>query len=78
MTTKSGKKFVREIRYGKGHPNNPLSDKEIEGKFRRMADPLLGASQVTRIFERLWKLEEIKDLREMVGLFAVPVSKLPK
>ena len=69
LITKSGEKHVREIRYGKGHPKNPMSDQEIEAKFRRLAEPVLGPGQANKILDRLWHLEEVRDLREILNLF---------
>jgi 2-methylcitrate dehydratase len=69
LITKSGEKHVREIRYGKGHPKNPMSDQEIEAKFRRLAEPVLGPGQVNMILNRLWHLEEVRDLQEILNLF---------
>ncbi len=69
VLTKSGKRHVQEIRYAKGHPKNPMTDQEIEAKFRRLAEPVMGARQVNRILDRLWHLEEVHDPREILTLF---------
>ncbi len=71
LITKSGEKHVKEIRYGKGHPKNPMSDQEIEAKFRRLVEPTLGPKRANQILDRLWHLEEVRDLREMLSLFEV-------
>ena len=46
-----------------------MTDQEIEAKFRRLSDPVMGRSQQDRILERLWRFEEVLDLREMLDLF---------
>lgn len=68
VITKSGEKHVREIRYAKGHPKNPMTDQEIETKFRKLAEPVLKPSQIKQILDRLWHLEEVRDLREVWAL----------
>jgi 2-methylcitrate dehydratase len=69
VLTKSGEKHAREIRHGKGHPKNPMTDQEIETKFRKLTEPLLGPAQATKALDRLWHLEEMRDLREIWNLF---------
>src|SRR3990172_4498009 len=54
LTVRSGKKMVKEILYAKGHPKNPMTDKEIEAKFRRLAEPVMGARRIGPALERLW------------------------
>ena len=71
VTTKSGQKHVQEVRYAKGHPKNPMSDQEIETKFRRLAEPVMGQTQVNKALSQLWHLEDMKSLREMLDLFVL-------
>lgn len=68
VITRSGQRLVRETRYAKGHPKNPMSDAEIEDKFRRLAAPLLKPAQINSILERLWYLEEV-NVPEIMSLF---------
>ncbi len=69
VITKSGEKHVREIRYAKGHPKNPMTDQEIEAKFRKLAEPVLKPSRIKQILERLWHFEEATNLRDVLTLF---------
>jgi 2-methylcitrate dehydratase PrpD len=41
----------------KGDPDMPLSDAELEDKFRELASPLLGRQGAQSLLARLWKLE---------------------
>ena len=68
LVTKSGERHVREIQYAKGHPKNPMSDEEINTKFRRLAQPVLKPDRIDQILERLWHLEEVRDIRELLTL----------
>jgi len=72
LTTLSGKKTIKEILYAKGHPKNPMSDKEIEVKFRRLAAPVMNPKHIDRSLETLWHLEEIEDLRQVTHAFVLP------
>jgi 2-methylcitrate dehydratase len=41
----------------RGHPANPMSDAEIAEKFRRLAEPALGAARAAAALEALWHIE---------------------
>ncbi len=66
---RSGEKLVREIWYAKGHPKNPMSDQEIEQKFRRLTGQILKPAQADQILNRLWHLEEVREMCEILDLF---------
>ncbi|MBI3043662.1 MAG: MmgE/PrpD family protein [Betaproteobacteria bacterium] len=69
VTTESGQKHVRDVRYAKGHPRNPMTDQEIEVKFRQLAEPVMGRTQVNNALGCLWHLEDIKRIQELFDLF---------
>lgn len=71
VTTRSGRKHVEEVYYAKGHPKNPMNDQEIEAKFRRLAEPVMGQTRVDRALGALWHLEDMKSVREMFALFVL-------
>lgn len=70
VTLKSGEKKVAETRYFKGHNQRPLSRADVEAKFRQLSVPVLGEAAAGEILARLWKLEEVGDVREVLRLFA--------
>jgi len=59
VLTKAGKRIVKwaDENY-RGSPHNPLSDKEVEGKFRDCAAGLLNEAAIQRLFDRVWTLEK--------------------
>jgi 2-methylcitrate dehydratase len=61
--------MMREVRYAKGHPKNTLTDQEIEIKFRKLTKPVMVPAQVNIALEKLWRLEEINDLSEIISTF---------
>ncbi len=69
LTTRSGETLVRENRYAKGHPKNPMTDQEIEAKFYRLVEPVMGKTRIIPALDRLWHLEEVTDLRELIAMF---------
>lgn len=57
----------------KGHPANPMTDREIEEKFARQAETAgLPSRQVQNILERLWAVDDLGDLSNLFPLLRVP------
>ena len=68
VATKSGARFAATVPYHKGHHKNPLSDSEVEDKFRSLARDLLTPAQTDALLDRLWHLEEVTDIGEVIRL----------
>ena len=68
VVTSNGERRSRRVAYHKGHYKNPLSDSELEDKFRSLAGPVLAKEQVEGLLERLWRLETVEDLGEIFEL----------
>ncbi len=71
VVTRSGKHFVREIKYGRGHWKNPMSDHEIENKFRRLSAPVLTPGRMDSILRRLWDFDQAESIRQTMDLFVL-------
>ncbi|ABW01655.1 MmgE/PrpD family protein [Caldivirga maquilingensis] len=63
---RNGKETEVKIDYPKGHPMNPMSDDEVEGKFRRLTTGLLTVKQQDEVIRVVWGLEDIKDLASLI------------
>ncbi len=63
LVTKDGRRFERwaDENY-RGGPHNPLSDSELEGKFKDCAEGLLDAAACDRLFKQVWALETLPDV----------------
>ncbi|MGH3144746.1 MAG: MmgE/PrpD family protein [Rubrobacter sp.] len=61
---------VREARvmHNRGGPENPLSDEELEAKFRANAERVLSEGQARELGEALGRLERTPRLEEVMGL----------
>ena len=68
VVTSNGERHSRRVAYHKGHYKNPLSDIELEDKFRSLAGPVLAKERVEGLLERLWRLETVEDLGEIFEL----------
>ena len=71
IVSKTGARKVASARYFKGHAKNPLSDGEVEAKFRRLANGLLEPQQTDAILSKLWRCEELADIADVLELFIV-------
>lgn len=58
---------VAEARYFKGHARRPLTDAEVERKFRSLAAKLLTPRQIDAFLAKAWALEELSDIGERAG-----------
>ena len=47
----------------RGSPHNPLSDKEIEMKFRDASEGLLTENQIRNTMEKIWNIEKLEDTK---------------
>jgi 2-methylcitrate dehydratase len=63
--------YTRRVDHPKGHPKNPMTDAEVEEKFRRLAAPLIPEREVKKILEQLWNLEKVKSVADLLALFKV-------
>ena len=62
VKTTDGRRVAAETNYPKGHRRNPLTDGEVEGKFRGLASSALGAQGCDRVLGELWNLEKAATL----------------
>ena len=75
LTLREGKRKTAEARYFKGHAKRPLSDKEIERKFRALAEPLLGRSGADAVLATAWRLDKLADIGELLKLIKITRGK---
>lgn len=64
---KSGEPLVAEVRYPKGHANAPLSDAELEKKFRSMFREYGDEAQCKAVLDQLWKFERAKHMKDVLS-----------
>jgi 2-methylcitrate dehydratase len=68
LVTTSGHAHTAAVEYHKGHWRNPMSESELEEKFRRLAARALAPAQTDRLLEGLWKFEELPEAGASVRL----------
>ncbi len=71
VKTEAGKTYMSQIDLPVGHPGNPMSDRDLEAKFRRLAAGRLSRPRVDRLIEFVWKLDRVKDISTLMPLLRV-------
>jgi 2-methylcitrate dehydratase len=67
----TGKVISKQVNYHKGHPKNPMSDQDVERKFRTLTKRQLSESQAKRSLGMLWTLEKVNDLSKLFSALVV-------
>jgi 2-methylcitrate dehydratase len=71
VRTKAGKDYVKQVDHPLGHPKNPMSDREIEEKFRLLAAGKLDRARVRKVSDLVWKLDQLSDLSALMPLLRI-------
>ena len=71
VRTTNGNEYVKQVDYPLGHPRHPLSDREIEEKFRGLTAGLFTRARAGRVIDMVWRLEELKDVGVLMPLLKV-------
>ena len=61
-----GNRLTKRVDYPLGHAKNPLKDSEVEGKFNALIVPALGPNRAKEIVDLVWKLDEAKNMDELM------------
>ena len=70
--TTGGERIAVEIDSPKGHFRNPLTDAELEAKFRRFGDGLLPAPSQDAALQELWRLDQAPNLDPAMKALQLP------
>ncbi|MED5588783.1 MAG: MmgE/PrpD family protein [Chloroflexota bacterium] len=68
VVTKSGEEHSVQVAYHKGHYKNPLTDNEVDRKFRSLAQEHLPVERVDALLDRLWHLEDVQNVGDLIRL----------
>jgi len=66
LLTKTGATHEAVVEYHRGHWKNPMTDAEVEAKFRKLASGVLAPARTDALLAKLWKLEDLADAGEIV------------
>ena len=69
MTLNDGRKLVQEVEFPRGHAGNPMTDQEVEAKFRLAVEPRYGKPKADAMLARCWDFEALTGVGELIGMF---------
>ena len=69
LTLSDGRTLVKEVEFPRGHAENPMTDAEVEQKFRRAVEPRYGTARTDAILKQCWALDELPRVSDLLGLF---------
>src|SRR5262249_37765413 len=61
-----GRRLTRRVDYPLGHAKNRLKDSAVEGKFLALVERIIRESQAKEIIELVWRLDEAKNMDELM------------
>lgn len=70
VTLDDGRQLVKEVEFPRGHAQNPMTDAEVEKKFRSQVEPRYGKERAQQVLAACWKLEQLTAAGELVKLLA--------
>ncbi|MGA2670230.1 MAG: MmgE/PrpD family protein [Dehalococcoidia bacterium] len=79
ITTKQGKTYKKRVDYPRGEPRNPMTDKELEDKFRSLATDFMMDTQISDVINTIDQLDTLTDisiLMEKLSLFSLLEARL--
>jgi 2-methylcitrate dehydratase len=71
ITLKSGARKTFRVEYHRGHFKNPMTDAEMEEKFRSMAQKQLPADRVDNLLRLLWRIENEPQVSSLIAATVV-------
>lgn len=74
ITTQDGKTFADQTDYAKGAPEDPLSNHELEAKFKANLADHVSPERIDRILNSTWGLEDYEHVSEYVKLLVRDVG----
>src|SRR5215831_15693637 len=75
ITTTDGRMCSKQLDYPKGDPRNPLTDAEIEEKFRALADGVLSKKAQDKLIAAIWALEKCPSVSKLMALMKADIVK---
>jgi len=65
-----GTTATSQVDFPKGSSRNPMTNADLEGKFRHLASPVLGADRAERVVAMVRQLDAVPDVRSLTALLA--------
>jgi len=70
-----GRRLTKRVDYPLGHAKNRLKDSEVERKFFALVSSALGEKRARGLVDLVWKLDEAKNVDELMEALQMPKSE---
>ena len=67
VVLKSGARKTTRVEYHRGHFKNPMTDTEMEEKFRLLTEKQLGKDRVDNLLRLLWGIENVPQVHDLIA-----------
>jgi 2-methylcitrate dehydratase len=71
VRTKTGNAYVQQVDHPLGHPKNPMSDCQVEDKFRLLAVGRLDRARMKKVIQSVWALDQFTDIGTLMALLRI-------
>ena len=71
VVLESGARRSVRVEYHRGHWKNPMSDAQIEEKFRSLTHKYLPAERIEALLRQLWNLEQMPKAGALIEMTRV-------
>ena len=68
VTLRDGRTVTESVEHATGAPDNPMSDAQLESKFRTLSHRVLSQSQADELLAALWALDSADDVTGVMAL----------
>ena len=78
LTLQDGRSYTERVEHATGAPKNPLSDRQLDQKFRALVGDVLPKSRVERLLSTLWDLDQVDNVGEVIEQMRVSRRRVRK
>jgi len=71
MKLRDGRTLAGKVDHAIGSPGKPMTDSQLEEKFRRLAGRTLSPRRIERLAPLLWNLDDLDDLDDLSPLLSL-------
>lgn len=71
VRTRAGNVYLQEVDHPLGHPKNPMSDQQVEDKFRLLAEKTLSRERMRTLIRSVWTLDRLRDIGALMPLLRI-------
>jgi len=68
VTLRGGREFTSQVDYPKGSIQNPMNERELQGKFESLAGPVIGAQRAQALAAAVMDIERMRDVSALLKM----------